>query len=553
MNYNTLSFWGLFLVVLIPYWRLSHKWQNRFLLVASYVFYGAWDYRFLTLVLIATAIDYVGGLGVAGIRLSRRHLCMIAGWIVGGVTLLCSHIQYAQLAESIWQGNLAGAWNALPHTLADWYLPLGALIGCAAYIVLVHELYRLSDAKRRKWFVAVSMVANLTMLGFFKYWDFFIANLDGLLTQLGFGGLGGSALGIILPAGISFYTFQAMSYTIDIYRGEAKPTKSFPDFALFVCFFPHLVAGPIMRASTLLPQVVRPRTARPAAFEEGLLLILFGLFKKMVIADNMAPIVNSVFLRYLDSTTGTLTGADVLVAVYAFAFQIYGDFSGYSSIARGISKWLGFELIVNFWTPYLAVSPRDFWQRWHISLSSWLRDYLYIPLGGNRYGTLYTYRNLMLTMFLGGLWHGANWTFVVWGLYHGALLCAFRGLGIRDPVCGGSLRQRAYWLLRVLLMFHLTCFGWLLFRADNFTMCAAMMQSLATDFVWTSHTTWMLGMVLFYCAIPFAIEWLLDGENKIEQLVQAHWSLSGMTCAYLSVMLLFFHASNTYEFIYFQF
>jgi alginate O-acetyltransferase complex protein AlgI len=394
------------------------------------------------------------------------------------------------------------------------------------------------------------------MLGFFKYWDFFVANLDQLLNQLGLGAFGGTALGIILPPGISFYTFQAMSYTIDIYRGEAKPTKSFPDFALFVCFFPHLVAGPIMRASTLLPQVVQPRTARTNAFEEGSLLILIGLFKKMVIADNMAPIVNSVFGRFLDGTAGSLTGADVLVAVYAFAFQIYGDFSGYSSIARGISKWLGFELVVNFWTPYLAVSPRDFWQRWHISLSSWLRDYLYVPLGGNRHGTFNTYRNLLLTMLLGGLWHGANWTFLVWGLYHGALLCVFRELGvrgIRDPVRGGGLRQRAHWAFRVLLMFHLTCVGWLLFRADNFTVLATMTHSLATNFVWTSHATWVVSMIAFYCAIPFVFEWLMDGENKIEQLAESHWCMSGATCAYLCMMLLFFHASSTYEFIYFQF
>jgi alginate O-acetyltransferase complex protein AlgI len=553
VNYNTLPFWVLFLAVILPYWRLSHRGQNRLLLVASYVFYGVWDYRFLTLVFVATAIDYVGGLGVAGIQLSKRRLFMIAGMIVAGVSLLCSHIQYAQLIKSIWQCSSSGVWNALPRELSDWYVVIGTLGGCLAYVALVSGLYCLSDARRRKWFVAVSMIANLAILGFFKYWDFFIGNLDELLNQVGLGCLGGTALRIILPPGISFYTFQAMSYTIDIYRGEAKPTKSLSDFALFVCFFPHLVAGPIMRASTLLPQVVRPRSARPAAFEEGLLLILIGLFKKMVIADNMAPIVNSVFCRYLDGTSGSLTGADVLVAVYAFAFQIYGDFSGYSSIARGISKWLGFELVINFWTPYLAVGPSDFWRRWHISLSSWLRDYLYIPLGGSRYGTYKTYRNLTVTMFLGGLWHGASWTFVIWGLYHGALLCIFRALGIRDPGREGSLRQRAYWLLRVLLMFHLTCFGWLLFRADNFTELAAMIQSLATNFVWTSHATSMLCMVLFYCAVPFVVEFLLDGENKIEQLAQAHWAVCGPTYAYLTVMLLFFHASQTYEFIYFQF
>ena len=193
--------------------------------------------------------------------------------------------------------------------------------------------------------------------------------------------------------------------------------------------------------------------------------MLIGLFKKLVIADNMAPIANAVFVRFADGNTAGMSGAEVLVGVYAFAFQIYGDFSGYSSIARGISKWLGFDLVINFHKPYLAATPSDFWQRWHISLSSWLRDYLYIPLGGNRQGRLIEYRNLMITMLLGGLWHGASWTFVAWGLYHGLILCAYRSPGSARPTVGVSRRGG---LCRSCVMFHLTCLGWLLFRADNF-------------------------------------------------------------------------------------
>ena len=275
------------------------------------------------------------------------------------------------------------------------------------------------------------MVANLGILGFFKYFDFFVESLATLLEGLGFHA-SRPVLGIVLPAGISFYTFQAMSYTIDIYRGKTEPTRNFGDFALFVCFFPHLVAGPIMRAHTLLPQVIHPRVRSATDFREGLALVLIGLFKKLVLADNMAPIANSVFVRLADGNTAGLSGSEIMIGIYAFAFQIYGDFSGYSSIARGISKWLGFDLVINFHIPYLAVTPSDFWRRWHISLSSWLRDYLYIPLGGNRHGRLVEYRSLIITMLLGGLWHGASWTFVAWGLYHGAILCAYRLAGIRE-------------------------------------------------------------------------------------------------------------------------
>ncbi len=223
-----------------------------------------------------------------------------------------------------------------------------------------------------------------------------------------------------------------------------------------------------MRAHTLLPQVTGQRRIQEGAIEDGLLLILLGLFKKVVIADNMAPIASAMFFRLTAKDGPPLSGGEVWVGLYAFAFQIYGDFSGYSSIARGISKWLGYELILNFRMPYLAVSPADFWRRWHISLSTWLRDYLYIPLGGNRGAKWLTYRNLMLTMLLGGLWHGASWTFVAWGFYHGALLCAFRLLGIRDVSAQGDLKNKIVWLFRVAVMFHLTCFGWLLFRAESF-------------------------------------------------------------------------------------
>ncbi|MGI0014035.1 MAG: MBOAT family O-acyltransferase, partial [Nitrososphaera sp.] len=244
---------------------------------------------------------------------------------------------------------------------------------------------------------------------------------------------------------------------------------------------------------------------------------------------------------------------DVLIAIYAFSFQIYGDFSGYSSIARGISKWLGFELTINFRTPYLAVSPTDFWRRWHISLSTWLRDYLYIPLGGNRFGSLMTYRNLMITMLLGGMWHGANWTFIMWGFYQGTLLCVFRLLSINDDVTQNGLKGHAYWLMRVVIMFQFTCTGWLLFRADSFHTAWQMGSLLLTDFRMTPFGYSSLAILMFFCLLLFLFEWLLDGEQGLDRLLRMKWIVRAPAYGYLLFMLILFPAGQTYDFIYFQF
>ncbi|MCL4123644.1 UNVERIFIED_CONTAM: hypothetical protein GTU68_011358, partial [Idotea baltica] len=338
MLFNSFVFWIFFGVVFALYFRLRHREQNLLLLIASYFFYGCWDWRFLGLISLSTFIDYFIGKAVG---------------------------------ES-------------------------------------------ESQKTKKWLVGLSMVSNLSILGFFKYYGFFATELEQLLTSIG-APIMMPTFYVILPVGISFYTFQTMSYTIDVYRGDCEACDSFLDFAVYVSFFPQLVAGPIERAKHFLPQVIAPRTITADHFKQGLLLIAVGMFRKVVIADNMAPIANAIFASNVDD----LSGAEILLGVYAFAFQIYGDFSGYSAIARGIAKWMGFDLMVNFRMPYFATTPSDFWQRWHISLSQWLRDYVYIPLGGNRFGTLMTYRNLLLTMLIGGLWHGANWTFIIWGAFHG--------------------------------------------------------------------------------------------------------------------------------------
>jgi alginate O-acetyltransferase complex protein AlgI len=557
MNYTSGIFWALFALVYARYWRLSHRGQNLLLLVASYVFYGFWDYRFLFLILISTVIDFIGGLGVAGVQLAPARLRNLGLLIISSALLLCTPINYPQLACAAFEVDAQAMVQSLPQEMSDFSIVFGVAAVTLGYGALLPWLYRLPEATRRKTFLTISMVANLAILGFFKYCDFFIVSMKDALDLVGWH-MSWATLGIVLPAGISFYTFQAMSYTIDIYRGEAEPTDDFADFALFVCFFPHLVAGPIMRAHTLLPQVVQPRTLKPGAAEEGLYLVLIGLFKKLVVADNLAPLANVVFTHFAvetgeqTSTQQVLGGPAVLVGVYAFAFQIYGDFSGYSSIARGISKWLGYELVLNFNNPYLAVSPSDFWRRWHISLSTWLRDYLYIALGGNRYGSVFMYRNLLLTMLLGGLWHGASWIFVAWGLYHGLLLCLFRAIPGIEAQPGGGLLHRFRWLGQVLVMFHLTCLGWLLFRADTLGAVGRMLAALAHGWEPSLLAGGGALLIAFYAGPMFLWEsrW---SESRLGELRQRSWLLRAGLLAYLLVMLLLFHAEKAHEFIYFQF
>lgn len=332
------------------------------------------------------------------------------------------------------------------------------------------------EAERRR-LVWISVVSNLSLLGFFKYCNFFIESTSAVLTALGFE-VSLHTLNIVLPVAISFYTFQALSYTIDVYRGELHPSGTFWDFFLGVLYFPHLVAGPIQRASSLLPQVLQPRRTTRQQWEDGLHLIMWGFFKKVFLADNLAPIADQVFSK------PDPTGGEVLVGVLAFTFQIYGDFSGYTDIARGVAKIMGFEFTLNFNLPYFATNPSDFWRRWHISLSQWLRDYLYKSLGGNRDGTLLTYRNLMITMVLGGLWHGAAWNFVLWGFYHGSLLCIHRYLSpLLDRLEQAIALPRALWLtLHIACMFLMTCYGWLLFRATSLDQVQGMTCALAQPF-----------------------------------------------------------------------
>ncbi len=293
----------------------------------------------------------------------------------------------------------------------DWRFLILIAVSTVVDFTCARIIDRSEAPVRRRLLLALSLSINLGFLGFFKYFNFFDDSFVQLLHTLGIENVNPTLLAIVLPPGISFYTFQEVAYIVDVYNRRMKPAKSLVDYALFISVFPHLIAGPIQRPSHLLPQVQRERTFHPHRFFDGLMLILSGLFRKCVVADNCALLANAAF----NGNLGRPSLAATAIGSYAFAWQIYGDFSGYSDIARGSAQLLGFHFMVNFRQPYLATSLQDFWRRWHISLSTWLRDYLYIPLGGNRHDEVKTYRNLLLTMLLGGLWHGANWTYVVWG------------------------------------------------------------------------------------------------------------------------------------------
>lgn len=424
---------------------------------------------------------------------------------------------------------------------------------------LANTISKASNPATRKACLTISLTLNFAFLGVFKYFNFFIDSFSHVSGWFGYASRPFPLLEIALPAGISFYTFQAVAYIVDVYFGKLKPSRSLLDYALFISLFPHLVAGPIQRPSHLLPQVEKPRAFDAESFFDGLMLIVTGLFRKCVIADNCALIVNSVF----GGGFGEWSAPTALLGVYAFAWQIYGDFSGYSDIARGSAQLLGFHFMVNFKQPYLSTNLSDFWQRWHVSLSTWLRDYLYIPLGGNRQGTWKMYRNLITTMLLGGLWHGANWTFVIWGALHGAGLVFQRLLGWDDEgtKAATSMVKSASWRLwvRRIVVFHFVCLAWIFFRAAN---TQEAVHYLAAFGKWGTHpqllSAWMF---LASFSIPLA---LLDlrlyrtgEEYPFQKLTSvgdsAAYSYRVATAAVLLSVVIILGSVSSSAFIYFQF
>lgn len=471
MVFNSLTFLVFLGIVLSLYYRLGHRGQNWLLLVASYIFYGWWDFRFAFLLLFTSAFDYACAL-----------------WIEGAPT-----------------------------------------------------------RRRAKFYLAFSIILNMGVLCVFKYFNFFAESLEKLLSSLGVQA-GFPTLYVILPVGISFYTFLSMSYTIDVYRGELKASRSAVDFFLYVSFFPHLVAGPIVRASYLLPQCQSPRTIKSEEVVNGIWLILVGFVKKVVIADRLGQIADWGF------STPSPPWSDInsWLIIYAFAFQIYGDFSGYSDIARGVSKLMGFELVVNFRAPYLVTNPSAFWRHWHISLSTWLRDYLYIPLGGNRGSAARTYRNLMITMVLGGLWHGAGAAYLLWGFFHGFLLAIHRWWTHWKPA--SDRPSRAWLALKIFMFFHVTCIGWLLFRAgalprDQVTAVLAYLRAMV-DFTLDRGLSPLVWPIFLLGGLALLFQW------KNEQMDFFHaWKtrnqVIGVVLALVAITC--FGIFEGAQFIYFQF
>lgn len=468
----------LFLVIVVAvYWRLPWKAQNYFLLAASYIFYGWWDWRFLLLMAGSTTVDFV----------------------------------------------------------------------------IARKIARSEAPQTRRRLLWISLTINFAFLGIFKYFNFFVGSFAGGLSALGVHNVPLPILNVILPPGISFYTFQEVAYIVDVYHRKLEPADSLLDYALFISFFPHLVAGPIQRPGHLLPQVQNSRQFNPEAFYDGLLLILSGLFRKCVIADNCALIANASF----NGTLGPRCLPVVLLGVYAFAWEIYGDFSGYSNIARGAAQLMGFHFMVNFRRPYLAETLQDFWRRWHISLSTWLRDYLYIPLGGSAQREVRTYFNLMITMLIGGFWHGANLTFIVWGGIHGSWLAMERGIrrllknNKQTDAAPRTHTQLRVWVNRFLI-FHLVCLAWIFFRAPSFREALEFLGGMR-HFYWRPEF-WIATKFLVLFSLPLFLVDLWAESRDEEYLFQKTMPISRVAVAMATLIVVtLFSANEAATFLYFQF
>ncbi len=424
-----------------------------------------------------------------------------------------------------------------------WFLALLATSTVCDYVAGRGIAER--PARKRLW-LAVSLCVNLGMLGTFKYFGFFVDNVAALCELAGIP-LSGPTLGLVLPVGISFYTFQTLGYTIDVYRGKVEARRDFLDYAVFVTFFPQLVAGPIERAGRFLPQVERRRVFDPARVREGLLMMTKGFFWKLVIADNVGITADRVF-QLADPGWPLLW-----VGVLAFCIQIYADFSAYTDIARGTARLLGFELMENFRQPYISRGPAEFWRRWHISLSYWMRDYIYIPLGGSRVGRYRWAFNIIAVFGVSGLWHGASWNFVGWGLYWGLLIIAARMLASVTPQ--GLLAAPAVQPLRLGVMFLLTCIGWLIFRETDTAWLwhyatLSPLDSPPEDWIWAGY----LGLHTLLCCLPLMI-------GAIARPVLARWPLSADRALLLRLLvgcfyftgILALRSMRAPDFIYFQF
>lgn len=499
MLFNSLEFLLFLPIAFLLYWfvfQKNLKVQNAFLLLASYVFYGWWDWRFLGLIIASSVIDYWCGLKIV----SSKEL------VLSGL-----HPQ-----DTTHHSPLT--------TYKNWF-------------------------QTPKFYLILSIAFNLTLLGFFKYFNFFIESATEFITLLGFQAHT-STLNLILPVGISFYTFQTMSYTIDVYRGKMEATKDPIAFFTFVAFFPQLVAGPIERASNLLPQFFKKREFEYQQGSDGMKLILWGLFKKMVIADNCALVVNPIFDNYQSAS-----GLELIMGAILFAFQIYGDFSGYSDIAIGTAKLFGFDLMTNFRTPYFSRNIAEFWRRWHISLSTWFRDYVYIPLGGSRVSTAKAIINIFIVFLVSGFWHGANWTFIAWGGIHAALFIPVFLMGKNRTYLdeGRHLVPNFGEILQMMLTFTLVTVAWVFFRAGTigeawgyFTHIFSN-ELLPTGYAWFGYNI-RLALVLF-----IVLEWVGRFQYNWLESLQGKWYRYPVYIGTIYSILFFGVFGESIDFIYFQF
>jgi D-alanyl-lipoteichoic acid acyltransferase DltB (MBOAT superfamily) len=549
VTFNSVEFVVFFVVTYCLYRILPLGGQNLLLLIASYFFYASWDERFVFLIVLSTVVDFYCGSMIETGRLTHSKRRLVSLFLVFAAFFFIT-LQWDAVKLTTEPIAISVQWSQLlPASLSGWLALLGTLALVAVANLLYPRLTALPEKQQRTLFLWISICTNLVLLGFFKYFNFFISSAEGLIGSLGI-----HAellhLNIVLPVGISFYTFKTISYTVDVYRGKIPAAQRFVDFALFLAYFPPLLAGPIDRASSLLPQLSNRRQIGFKQSAEGAFLILFGLFKKVAISNGVAGSVNAIY-----QSTGTISWIDLILATFLYTVQIYCDFSGYSDIARGVSKWFGIELMVNFNLPYFSKDPSEFWRRWHISLSTWLRDYLYISLGGSRQGSSRTYQNLMTTMVLGGLWHGAAWNFVLWGFYQGSLLCIYRAF---NPKADKQQdRQNAFSspraLVATLFFFILTGYGWLLFRATSLAQIIAFTKILFVDF--GNLTLSMPRPTLpALWGIPLLIGYeIVEYQTDNLYLSRSYSAVRGALYAALIIILLMGESNAPAQFIYSQF
>ena len=482
MLFNSLDFAIFLPIVFILYWFVANKnlkLQNFLVVGASYFFYGWWDWRFLSLIIFSTVVDYTVG------------------------------------------RKLANTFNPAIRKLLLW----------------------------------TSIMVNLGFLGFFKYYNFFLENFISAFSFFG-SEISGNSLNIILPVGISFYTFQTLSYTIDVYRRKLEPTKDFFAFSAFVAFFPQLVAGPIERASNLLPQFYKKRVFDYSRAADGLRQILWGLFKKVVIADNCAEFANHIF-----NNSDAMNGSTLIFGALFFTFQIYGDFSGYSDIAIGTARLFGFNLMRNFAFPYFSRDIAEFWRRWHISLSTWFRDYLYIPLGGSRGSTYTSVRNIFIIFIVSGFWHGANWTFIIWGglnaLYFLPLMLTRNNRNHLDTVAQNRIFPDLRETMQILLTFSLTVFAWIFFRAENIRHAFSYLDGIFSKSLFSAaglHEMPGAWSTLIFIFFFLLLEW--NGRKQLYAIADfgLSWKRPARSAAYYAIIIAILMAGGQgQEFIYFQF